>query len=90
MHTKFGRNPSNGIEVMQENVFKNLGKFRLPPTAHFPPNHPQTGEPILTKKLAAHLHYILRLPTEFGRNRFSRFGQTRGERNFFLSPIWET
>ena len=89
MHAKFGRNPSNGVELIEKNLKNIWEKFGLPPTAHFPPTHPQTGEPILTKKLAAHLQYTLRLPTKFDRIRFSRFGQTRGERNLFYSPIWE-
>ena len=90
MHIKFGRNPSNGVEVMRENVKKNLGKFGKNLDYHPPPTFrppPQTAEAILTKKIAAHLQYILRLPTKFGRIRFSRFGQTRGERNFFNLPI---
>ena len=43
MHTKFGRNPSNVVEVMQENVKKKLGKFGInldyyPPPTFRPPN----------------------------------------------------
>ena len=57
LHTNFGRIPTNGVEVMR----KNLKKILLPPTAHFPPTHPQRVDRILPK---ASQHIYITYPNE--------------------------